>query len=63
MAFAFCTGDALLEIKPDGDVSTATGATKSLFGFDSSRIVGEKFAFLALLEGLTLIFELMKMAA
>ena len=52
MAFAFCTDDALLEIKPDGDVSTATGATKSLFGFDSSRIVGEKFAFFALLEGL-----------
>jgi len=52
MAFAFCTDDALLKIKPDGDVSTATGATKSLFGLGSSRIVGEKFAFFALLEGL-----------
>jgi hypothetical protein len=52
MAFAFCTDDALLEFKPDGDVSTVTGATKSLFGLDSSRIVGEKFAFFALLEGL-----------
>jgi hypothetical protein len=63
MAFAFCTDDALLKIKPDGDVSTATSATKSLFGLDSSRIVGEKFAFFALLKGLVLIFELMKMVA
>lgn len=63
MAFAFCTDDALLEFKLDGDVSTVTGATKSLFGLGSWRIVGEKFAFFALLEGLGLIFELMKMVA
>ena len=57
MAFSFCTDDALLEFKPDGDVSTVTGATKSLFGLDSSRIVGEKFAFFALLEGLVFDFR------
>jgi EAL domain-containing protein (putative c-di-GMP-specific phosphodiesterase class I) len=63
MAFAFCTADALLEINPDGDVSFATGATKSLFGLDSAKIVGEKFASLALPEDSTLIYALLKMAA
>lgn len=57
------TADALLKIKSGGDISFATGATKSLFGLDSSEIVSEKFASLALLEGLTLVFELMEMAA
>ncbi|MDE0814770.1 MAG: hypothetical protein OSB46_12360 [Alphaproteobacteria bacterium] len=52
-----------MKIKSGGDISFATGATKSLFGLDSSEIVSEKFASLALLEGLTLVFELMEMAA
>lgn len=63
MAFAFCTADALLEINPGGDVSFATGATKSLFGLDSAKMVGEKFASLALPEDSTLISALLKMAA
>jgi len=41
MAFAFCTANALLELKLDGDISFATGATKSLFGLDGSKIIGK----------------------
>ncbi|MBT5109773.1 MAG: EAL domain-containing protein [Rhodospirillaceae bacterium] len=63
MAFAFCTADALLEIKPDGVIMFATGATHSLFGMGSKDIVGEKITALASPEESTLILALMKMAA
>ncbi|MBL4722009.1 MAG: PAS domain-containing protein, partial [Alphaproteobacteria bacterium] len=62
MAFAFCTADALLEVQPDGEIAFATGATKSLFGFGASALVGKNVDALATPEEATLIHTLLKLA-